>query len=361
MDTHPRLADQAGPIRQGEELDQSRLADYLKSHLPEATGELCIEQFRAGHSNLTYLLRLGERELVLRRPPFGNPVKSAHDMGREYRVLSQLWKVYPPAPRPFLYCDDADVLGDEFYVMERRFGVVLRDGAPPPELQANPQMVRQLSEAVVDNLVQLHSLDFRAAGLADLGRPEGYIGRQVSGWRKRYENARTDDHADMDFLGRWLDESQPGDGPAALIHNDYKYDNIMLGSDDLTKIVAVLDWEMATLGDPLMDLGMALAYWVQEDDAPTQQQSAFGPTMLPGSLTRKEVVNRYAEQAGIEVPDMLFYYCFGLYKLAVIIQQIYARFVRGKTNDPRFAGMDTRVKALGNAGVAAIDAGDLFA
>jgi len=366
MDTSPPAIDRAGPIREGEALDVGRLESYLGEQLPFAEGTaagtalaqgtLTVEQFPSGHSNLTYLLRIGDRELVLRRPPFGNPVKSAHDMGREYRVLSKLCEVYEPAPRPLLYCQDANVIGDEFYVMERRTGVVLRGNE---SLRSNPNTVRRLCEAFIDNLARLHALDYRAAGLGDLGRPEGYVERQVGGWIKRYASAKTDDHAELERLGEWLADHRPADGRPALIHNDYKYDNLMLAPDDLTRIVAVLDWEMSTVGDPLMDLGGALAYWIQADDSETLRAGAFGPTMLEGSLSRNQLVARYAERSGIDAPNMLFYYCFGLFKLAVIVQQIYARYVRGLTTDSRFAGMNARVASLGKAGYEAIQKGNI--
>ena len=312
MDSPQARADQAGNVRPGEELELAVLEPYLRSRLPGATGALAVEQFPRGHSNLTYLVRFGQQEFVLRRPPFGNPVKSAHDMGREYRVLSKLCDVYEPAPRPLLFCDDADVIGDEFYVMERRIGIILRSDAPPVELASNPDRVRQLCEALVDNLVELHTLDYRAAGLADLGRPEGYIGRQVDGWSKRYLRAKTDELPEVKRLAQWLADNQPADGAPGLIHNDYKYDNLMLAEHDLSQVVAVLDWEMATVGDPLMDLGMTLAYWVEPGDPEMLRQTAFGPTMLEGSYTRRQIVDRYAKVAQRDLPEMLFYYCFGL-------------------------------------------------
>jgi aminoglycoside phosphotransferase (APT) family kinase protein len=337
--------DHSAPVRPGEELPLDRLAMYLKQHLPDFTGPLRVEQFPHGHSNLTYLLRLGPTELVLRRPPFGNQVKTAHDMGREYRVLSRLWSVYPGAPRPYLFCEDETVLGGPFYVMERRNGVILRKELPS-ELVIDPTTARRLGLALIDNLALLHSLDYRAAGLGDLGKPEGYVARQVSGWIQRCEAARTDDMPAPDRITRWLSDNQPAEAGAALIHNDYKYDNLILDPADLTRIVAVLDWEMATIGDPLMDLGSTLGYWVEARDPEALRHFATGPTYLPGSLTRQELVARYEERTGKPVPDVLFYYCYGLFKLAVIIQQIYARYVRGHTRDSRFARMNDFVKVV---------------
>jgi len=351
--------DQAVPVRSGEQLDAVRLEAYLAQQSPELAGALKIEQFPSGYSNLTYLIRLGDRELVLRRPPMGNRVRSAHDMGREFRVLSQLSAVYPLAPRPLLYCPEEGILGAPFYMMQRCHGVILRGVNSPPGLSADPGQARRLCQALVDNLVRLHRIDYRAAGLEDLGRPQGYVGRQVTGWAKRYAKAKTDACPALEKLASWLAEHQPVESGAALIHNDYKYDNLVLDPDDLTRIIGLLDWEMATIGDPLMDLGMTLAYWVERDDSPAEQDRAFGPTMLPGSFTRAELVARYAQAAQVELPKMVFYYGFGLFKLAVIVQQIYARYVAGKTRDPRFASLNAMVDALGKRGLQVVRSGKI--
>jgi aminoglycoside phosphotransferase (APT) family kinase protein len=350
--------DQTTPVRQGEELPLARLEAYLRQHLPGAAGPLTVEQFPHGHSNLTYLLRVGETEWVLRRPPFGNQVKTAHDMGREFRVLSGLCAVFPEAPRPQLYCADEGVLGAPFYVMERRRGVVLRKELPPGAA-VDPPTARRLSAALIDALARLHALDHRAAGLEGLGKPEGYVARQVDGWARRYAAARTEDVPELERVARWLGDHLPPEAGAAVIHNDFKYDNLLLDPADLTRIVAVLDWEMATVGDPLMDLGTALGYWVEAGDPEPLRQTAFGPTALPGNLTRRELVGRYEERAGRSVPGVLFYYCFGLFKIAVIIQQIYARYVRGHTRDARFARLNEVVAVLGEQAGRALDAGGL--
>ncbi len=344
------------PIRPGEELDLTRLEPYLRQHLPDLEGPLSVAQFPHGHSNLTYLLRLGDRELVLRRPPFGNQVKTAHDMSREYRVLDKLSAVYPPAPRPYLYCADDTVLGAPFYVMERRRGIILRRGSASA-FQPDAETVRRLCLALIDNLARLHALDYRAAGLGDLGKPEGYVMRQVTGWINRYRNAQTDAVTAMDTLAEWLPGHMPPETGAALIHNDYKYDNLLLDPADLTRVVAVLDWEMATVGDPLMDLGTSLGYWVEAGDAEAMRAFAVGPTALPGSLTRRELIDRYAAQTGRAVGDMLFYYAFGLYKIAVIVQQIYARYVRGHTKDERFARLNEWVAATSRQALTAVETG----
>jgi aminoglycoside phosphotransferase (APT) family kinase protein len=337
--------DGTAPVRPGEELPVERLEAYLRQHLPGAAGPLAVEQFPHGHSNLTYLLRLGERELVLRRPPFGNPVKTAHDMGREYRVLSRLWAVYPAAPRPFHYCEDESILGAPFYVMERRRGVILRQ-AGGAVFSGDPDTARRLGLALIDNLARLHILDYQAAGLGELGKPEGYVARQVSGWINRYAAARTDDVPAGEAIARWLSEHVPGESGAALIHNDYKFDNLLLDPDDLTRIVAVLDWEMATVGEPLMDLGTTLGYWVEAGDPAEFQAAAMGPTNVPGGLSRRDLADRYAEATGREVTHAVFFCCFGLFKIAAIVQQIYARYRRGHTQDARFGRLGGLVGAL---------------
>lgn len=344
----------AGPIRAGEELPLDRLAEYLRRKLPRAEGTLLVEQFPQGHSNLTYLLRLGGKELVLRRPPFGNPVASAHDMGREFRMLSRLNAVYPPAPRPEFYCEDDSIIGSPFYVMERRHGLILRKSLPSG-LTIDSDLARRMSCSLIDNLAALHAIDFEAAGLTDLGKPEGYVARQVAGWSKRYVQAQTSAAPAMERVSAWLARHQPQQSGVAVIHNDYKYDNVMLGERDPTHVVAVLDWEMATIGDPLMDLGTTLGYWVEAADPAPLRQSAFGPTALPGSLTRREIIERYQEITGVAVLNPQFYYGFGLFKLAVIVQQIYARFVRGHTSDPRFAHLDRLVLLLGEQAERALD------
>lgn len=352
----PSPLDEPGRIRPGEELPLDRLGAYLRDRLPGIHEPIVVEQFPHGHSNLTYLIRAGDREMVLRRPPFGNVVKSAHDMGREYRVLSRLSLVYAPAPRPFLLCDDETVIGAPFYVMERRHGIILRQ---TPTHAIDPPLAGRLCHALVDNLAALHGIDYHAAGLGDLGKPEGYVERQVSGWIKRYEQAKTDSVPALDHVMAWLGANRPAESGAAIIHNDYKYDNLLLDPGDLTHIVAVLDWEMATVGDPLMDLGTTLGYWVQADDPKALKAVATGPTFLPGSLTRQELVNRYAITSGRPVDNALFYYVFGLFKIAVIVQQIYARYVRGHTKDERFAHMNAFVAALAEQADRSLNAGHL--
>ena len=341
-----KLLDQSAPVRSGEGLSLAALRAYLLANLPGVQGDLAIEQFPRGYSNLTYLLRLGEQELVLRRPPFGANVKSAHDMGREYRILRALEGVYAKAPRPLLYCEDSGIIGAPFYVMERVRGVILRERLPAG-MQVPPGKMHQICEALVDTLAELHRVDYASAGLAELGKAEGYVARQVRGWAQRYEQAQTHDLPAMRAVASWLAANMPPERGAALIHNDFKLDNLVLDAHELTQVKAVLDWEMATIGDPLMDLGTTLAYWVQAGDPDELQQ--IGLARFPGSLRRGEVAARYAEHAGLSpslfAGQVVYYYVFGLFKVAVIAQQIYYRYRKGHTTDTRFARLDAVVAA----------------
>lgn len=333
------LLDKTKAVRAGEELDLAKLEAYLGQAIPGVAGPLVVEQFPSGHSNLTYLLKMGERELVLRRPPFGSKVKTAHDMGREYRILSRLHAVYPKAPKPLAFTEDESILGAQFYVMERIRGLILRRGLPKG-LELGPALARALSQSVVDGLAELHALDYAAAGLGDLGKPEGYVVRQVTGWTKRWEGSKTDEIPQIEQLAAWLAERMEAvskKSAAALIHNDWKYDNLVLDPNEPTKIIGVLDWEMSTLGDPLMDLGTTLSYWIEPNDGDELKMFAFGPTWVPGSMTRLELAQRYAEKAGRSLDDLLFYFVFALFKNAVVAQQIYYRYAQGLTKDERFA------------------------
>jgi aminoglycoside phosphotransferase (APT) family kinase protein len=352
----PRL-DEADEVREEERLDAERLRPILATALPGAVGPITVRQFRKGHSNLTYLVSVGGQEAVLRRGPFGARVKTAHDMGREWKLLTALQGVYPRAPRPLACCDDAEVLGAPFYLMERVRGVILRGDGSGSGLALGPEALRATSTALVDNLAELHAVDLTRTGLLALGRPDGYVERQVKGWTERYQAARTDDVPEVEAAAAWAAAHLPAPGGAALVHNDYKYDNLVLDPADLTRVVAVLDWEMATIGDPLMDLGTTLGYWTDPGDSPLLRAQAFGPTHLPGSLSRRQVVARYAERSGRPVEDVLFHYVFALFKLAVIIQQIYRRYVDGHTRDPRFASLGQVVGVLGAQATRALERG----
>ncbi len=333
-------------MRAGEEIDTEKLIRYLHSALGVQANGLSVEQFPAGSSNLTYLVRLGDAEYVLRRPPFGNTVKSAHDMGREFSVLSKLSAVFPPAPKPLLFCDDIHVIGSEFYLMERRNGLVIR-GRSPMELAESPDLRERVCRSFIANLAELHAVDYEAAGLGDLGRPEGYCRRQVEGWTKRYFAAKTHEWPELETAIEWLNKNLPSESGASLVHNDYKFDNVMLDPTDLTRITAVLDWEMVTIGDPLMDLGTTLGYWMSPDVRPELLSMPFNPRVLMENISRQDLAEMYAVASGREVSNILFYYVFGTFKIAVIAQQIYGRYVKGFTTDQRFAGFDRFVAALG--------------
>jgi len=349
------LNDKSRAVREGEELPNERLLAYLTAHLPDVEGPLVIEQFPAGFSNLTYLLRAGNRELVLRRPPVGAKIKTAHDMSREYRILSHLHPVYKKVPRPLLFCEDEEILGAPFYVMERVTGIILR-AQPPRGIELSSELMRGLSEAFVENLAEIHEVDYEAAGLGDLGSPQGYVKRQVEGWTRRYFNARTDDVPSIEKLAEWLVQHLPADSEkASLIHNDYKYDNLVLSPQDPTRVVAVLDWEMATIGDPLMDFGTSLGYWVETTDPEGWQRYGFGLTSLPGSFTRRELLDHYERRTSRNIDDPVFYFAYGLLKIAMIVQQIYFRYQKGLTRDPRFAQLGELVKACGSLGQRAIE------
>jgi aminoglycoside phosphotransferase (APT) family kinase protein len=343
------LQDSTKAVRQGEELDLVPLEPYLRNHFPDLGGDLAVKQFPSGHSNLTYSIALGEKEMVLRRPPFGSKVKSAHDMGREYNVLLKLHAAYP-TPRPLLYCTDDSVLGAPFYLMERVRGVILRRNLPA-SLTLPSEAARKLSESFIDNLAALHGLDYTALGLGELGKPQGYLERQVRGWMERYQGSKTHDLPEVDPLSAWLREHMPARSGATLIHNDYKYDNMVLDPMDITRIKAVLDWEMCTLGDPLTDLGTALAYWIDPDDPPEMQMVRWGPTIVPRMLRRAEMAQRYAEKTGRDLSDIVFYYVFAMFKVAVIIQQIYYRYFHGLTKDERFAQLGEVAKTLMRVGL----------
>lgn len=340
------LLDEAAPVRDGEALDPRRLGEYLAAQLPGLALPVAVRQFPSGFSNLTYLLTAGSRELVLRRPPQGTRPKSGHDMGREFRVLSALQGVFAESPRPLHLCNDESVIGAPFYVVERIRGIILRRDYPAG-LEPTPALVRTQQCALIDTLARLHGLDHCALGLGEFGRPEGYVARQVEGWSRRYLRASTGDAANADPVTEWLTVNRsPDTQPAALIHNDYKLDNVVFDAASPARLIGVLDWEMATVGDPWMDLGSSLAYWVEAGDPADLQQTRMLPTHLPGSLTRTEVVQRYASARLMDAPEFQFYRVFGLFRLAVIVQQIYYRFFHGQTRDARFAALGPMARVL---------------
>jgi aminoglycoside phosphotransferase (APT) family kinase protein len=322
------------PVRPSEQLEWSRLEGYLRRALPEiGSAAMHVEQFPGGHSNLTYLLRFGDREVVLRRPPFGPVPPRAHDMARECRLLQAVHPVFPLAPRPYLLVDDLNVAGFVFYVMERRRGIVIREDEPP-ELQPHR---RKISEAMVDTLADLHAIEVAKHGLDALGKPAGFVVRQIRGWTERWHGSKTSELPQMEEVAKWLDERIPPD-PArpSLVHGDYKLDNVMLSVAPATHLVAVFDWEMSAIGDPLVDLGIFLCYWLHTE----------GVTQRPGWFKRDEILERYSARSKRSVDNIALYEVFAVFKLAVVLQQIYARFVRGQTDDPRFATLGDQVKRL---------------
>jgi aminoglycoside phosphotransferase (APT) family kinase protein len=343
--------DEPGLVRAGEELPLAKLKDFIHAHAPEVGTINHVNQFPSGFSNLTYGLQTNRGEFILRRPPFGANIKSAHDMGREFQVLTLLKPHYSRIPQPMVLCQDESVVGAPFYVMTRLSGVILR--AHHTNVNLAPSTLRTLSENLVDNLVQLHSIDIIKSGLVALGKPDGYVQRQVAGWIARYEKAATDAIGDMNAVAEWLPKNLPLTQAPGFLHNDYKYDNVVLDTHNLTNIIGVLDWEMATVGDPLMDVGAALAYWCEPTDAPITR--LFNLTWLPGNLSRQEFIDRYARKSGRDVSRISFYYAFGLFKNAVIAQQIYARWKAGHTRDPRFGQLIHAVKSLAKQAAEAIE------
>jgi aminoglycoside phosphotransferase (APT) family kinase protein len=346
------------PIREGEELNEANLREFLQANFPEEKGEIEISQFPAGSSNLTYCVRISAEEYVLRRPPFGNQVKTAHDMRREFNVLSKLSKVYQPAPKPLIYSDDENIIGSEFYLMERRRGLIIR-GKSPVELENSTELQRRVCESFIQNLADLHALDYEKIGLGDLGKPEGYSQRQVEGWTKRYFNAKTHEQTELERAIEWLNSNIPGSHSSSLVHNDYKFDNVMLNPENLTEIVALLDWEMTTVGEPLMDLGTTLGYWMSKEVGDEMLSMPFNPRVLMENISRRELVEMYAEKSGRDVSNILYYYVFGTFKIAVIAQQIYFRFCKGFTQDKRFANFNRFVNALGKIALHAIEKGKI--
>jgi aminoglycoside phosphotransferase (APT) family kinase protein len=332
--------DRPTEVREGAGFDVDALRRHMDVHLPTLAGPIVVQQYPSGFSNLTYLLRVGDgdkaQEVVLRRAPPGVKIKSAHDMGREHRILTGLSRIWDKVPEPLHLCEDTAVLGSGFYLMRPVTGIILR-GRVPEGLSLEPPRMRRIAEAAVDTLAEIHGLDLEAAGLAELGRPKGYATRQIEGWTRRYERAKTDDIAGMDRVAQWLANRIPTDDLGCLVHNDFKYDNMVLDPADPTKVRAVLDWEMATAGHPLMDLGVMLAYWIRDEDHPVLQAFKMVLTGLDGNLTRGEVVARYAAQTGHDVSNIVWHYVYALYKVAVVVQQLYARHVAGLSSDPRHA------------------------
>lgn len=325
------------PIRPGEELNVAGLAGYLGRHLP-GTAHLTVEQFPGGHSNLTYLVRTDRCEYVLRRPPLGPVPPRAHDMAREYRVLAKVQPAFPAAPKVYLLCEDISIIGAPFFLMERRQGIVLR-GRGPAGVTLPADFASRVSQGFMDCFVALHAIDLKAHDLLTLGRPEGFLQRQVQGWADRWRRAGTHDQPDIDRAIQWLADHVPQPQPPALVHNDFKLDNLMLNPDDIGRIEAVLDWEMTTIGDPLADVGLSLCYWTSG--------IAGGPSRdIPGWFSRDRFIHEYSSRTGRDVSRLAWYEILGSFKLAVILQQIYFRWKAGQTSDERFAELGSEVQTL---------------
>jgi aminoglycoside phosphotransferase (APT) family kinase protein len=335
-------------VRSDEQINADKVASFLHGKLPGTEARPKIRQFGGGAANLTYLLDYGSHEYVLRRPPLGPVAASAHDMNREFRVLSVLHQSFPKAPRAFLYSDDEEIVGAPFLVMERRRGIVVRRQMPEAfaDMQDAP---RRMSMALVDALAEFHAVDYEAIGLQDLGKPDGFVERQIEGWYRRWQAAKSEEIAEMDQVYDWLKENRPKTVQFSLVHNDYKLDNVMLDFDDPGQIVAIFDWDMGTLGDPLSDLGALLCYWSEPGDPPYRQAIARMPAGDLGFLNRREIVERYGEKSGRFVGHIDFYHALGLFRLAVIIAQIYIRYQRGQTQDQRFALFGPTIALLAKA------------
>ena len=341
-------------VRKGEELPAVKLKQFLQENqlIGSIESELFVKQFTHGYSNLTYLLSIEDKEYVLRKPPIG-AIKRGHDMSREFKVQSAVQKEFSKVPKMFAYTDDAAVLGSEFYIMEKVEGIILNfKEAKKRDIPANDY--KTIANAWLDAFTELHQLDDDAIGLTNLGKPEGYVERQVTNWGKQYLKAATKDVPSAEKVMQWMQENQPKNYQHCLIHNDYKYDNVVFKDNSWKEITAVLDWEMATLGDPLMDLGTSLGYWTLASDHDFVKQGIPSPTIFEGNPMRSEIVASYAKKSGRDIHNMVFYYAFGLFKIAVIAQQIYYRYSKGLTSDPRFANLDKAAELCCNLALKSI-------
>ena len=335
---------EVAPVREGEALDWERAEGWIRERMPELDGEFRVEQFPGGHANLTYLLHFGERELVLRRPPFGPVAPGSHDMVREYRVLSKLWEHLSTAPRAYLLCEDEAVVGASFFVMERRTGVVVRTRIPDA-MRHHEDVGRRVSFALIDAMADFHDVDFERAGLGDLGKPEGFVERQVSGWKRRWDRAKSVEIPLFDEVYERLSRTLPTPGAPSLVHNDLKLDNCQFDPADPDRVKSIFDWDMTTLGEPLVDLGTLLGYWAQPDDG-DDRSPTNALTSQPGFPTRAELAERYAVRRGVDLASIRWYEAFAIWKTAVVLQQIYIRWVKGQTEDARFEALGTRVPIL---------------
>jgi aminoglycoside phosphotransferase (APT) family kinase protein len=345
MSTNEKYLDKAADVRTGDEINAEAVSKFVKEHVPGLEGAMKVHQFKGGASNLTYQLDFDNASFIMRCPPAGTKAKSAHDMGREFTVMQKLKPVYPYVPDMIALTRDESIIGREFYIMEKLIGIIPRANLPKG-MDMSEEQVRKLCTNVIDKMIELHKVDYNAAGLADLGKGAGYVQRQISGWSDRYIKAKTDNVPDFARVMKWLGDHMPQDIATCVIHGDFRFDNVVLDPADPTRVIGVLDWEMATLGDPLMDLGNSLAYWVEVGDPVQMQMTRRQPTHLPGMMTRDEVVKYYCTAMGYGEVDFTFYRIYGLFRLAVIVQQIYYRFHHGQTDNPLFGSFYVMVQYL---------------
>lgn len=344
---------EATDIRRGDEIDETRLKEWLAPITGKSIEKIIIRQFAGGYSNLTYQIIINDDiKWVLRKPPKGANIKSGHDMAREYKIIKALYPEYTKVPRPVAYCEDSTIIGTEFYIMDNVDGWILR-AHKKADSYPDKKIMHQIYTLFTENFVALHALDYTKCGLDTLGNPQQYPERQISGWTRRYEAAKTDEIRSVATLYKWLNENIPTLSRPSLIHNDYKYDNIIFDKEG-KELIAILDWEMSTIGDPLMDLGSTLGYWVNHDDPDWLQEIGLSPTNMPDHPTRENLLHDYADKSGLDPGNGVFYYAYGMLKLAVIAQQIYARYKAGHTSDPRFAGLIKVVEMCGLMGTQAI-------
>lgn len=339
------IVDVAGQVREGEELDIQAVTNWLIQQGVELIGEAEVTQYSGGASNWTYRLKYQNADLILRRPPKGTKAKSAHDMAREFKVQQALIELYPVVPEMIALCQDQTVLGTDFYVMKRIEGIIPR-AKLPPELGFGANENNQLCTNFIDKLIELHQIEYATTDLVNLAKGDGYCRRQVEGWIQRFNKVTTLNIPSFKFVQKWLLANIPNDSSTCLIHNDWRFDNIILNPQNPSEIIGVLDWEMATIGDPLMDLGSALAYWVEETDNMIFKSTRRQPTHLKGMLSRKEVVQYYLNKTGLKTENWTFYEVFGVFRLAVIAQQIYYRYYHKQTNNPAFKDFWIVIHAL---------------
>jgi len=339
-------SDNTREVSKEEVLHLDNLKQFLYKHnlINNIKSDIETRRFSGGFSNLTYLLKVENKEFVLRRPPFGS-VKRGHDMSREYKVLSNLYLEFKKIPKVYAFTEDETILGAPFYIMEKANGIIL-DYKEAKKRTINPTNFKTISNTWLDTFVELHNVDYKSAGLSDLGKPEGYVERQIINWAKQYEKAKTDNIPQSEQVIKWLQNNQPKEASSSLIHNDFKYDNVMFKDDSWTEINTVLDWEMCTLGDPLMDLGTSLSYWLTEDDMDDLKKGLPSPTIFKGNPNRLEIVEQYSKKSGKPIHNLVFYYVYGLFKLSVIVQQIYYRYHKGYTTDKRFEHLNKHTQLL---------------